>query len=77
MLNSSLYSEKQIGYLAVTLFLHEHHDLTSLVVNSIQKDLNSKNEVFNCLALHAIANLSSRQMAETLTPTVQALLLSP
>ncbi|KAF8274096.1 Adaptor protein complex AP-2 alpha subunit [Lactarius quietus] len=48
--------EKQIGYLAVTLLMHENSDFLRLVVNSIRKDLDENNEINNCLALHAIAN---------------------
>ncbi|KAJ0098323.1 hypothetical protein Patl1_22014 [Pistacia atlantica] len=34
---------KRTGYLAVTLFLNEDHDLIILIVNTIQKDLKSDN----------------------------------
>lgn len=77
LVSANKYSEKQIGYLAVTLFLHEQHDLLHLVVNSIRKDLNDNNELFNCLALHAIANVGSRAMAESLAVDVHRLLISP
>nr|KAJ3423279.1 hypothetical protein HK105_006656 [Polyrhizophydium stewartii] len=66
LLNSTKYSEKQIGYLATTLMLNETHELARLVVNSIHRDLDDHNEVFNCLALHAIANIGGREMSETL-----------
>ncbi|KAI8925861.1 adaptin N terminal region-domain-containing protein [Entophlyctis helioformis] len=66
LLNSTKYSEKQIGYLSVTLMLNETHELARLVVNSIRKDLDDHNEVFNCLALHAIANMGGREMSESL-----------
>ena len=39
LVSATKYSEKQIGYLAVTLFLHEKHELLHLVVNSIRKVL--------------------------------------
>lgn len=77
LISSTRYSEKQIGYLAVTLFLHEQHELLHLVVNSIRKDLTGHNELFNCLALHAIANVGSREMAEALSGDVHGLLISP
>ncbi|KAK6097766.1 hypothetical protein MT418_001858 [Batrachochytrium dendrobatidis] len=66
LLGSTKYSEKQIGYLAATLMLNETHELTRLVVNSIRRDLESHNEVFNCMALHAIANIGGREMSESL-----------
>ncbi|RXW22949.1 hypothetical protein EST38_g2917 [Candolleomyces aberdarensis] len=59
LISSTKYSEKQIGYLAVTLLMHENSDFLRLVVNSIRKDLESNNEIDNCLALHAIATLET------------------
>lgn len=61
----------------MTLFLHEQHELLHLVVNSIRKDLMDHNELFNCLALHAIANVGSREMGEALSGEVHRLLISP
>ncbi|KAI4593787.1 hypothetical protein KJ359_009069 [Pestalotiopsis sp. 9143b] len=77
LISANKYSEKQIGYLAVTLFLHEKHELLHLVVNSIRKDLLDHNELFNCLALHAIANVGGREMGEALSGDVHRLLISP
>ncbi|RHZ52849.1 hypothetical protein CDV55_101042 [Aspergillus turcosus] len=77
LISSNKYSEKQIGYLAVTLFLHEQHELLHLVVNSIRKDLLDHNELFNCLALHAVANVGGREMGEALSTDVHRLLISP
>ena len=54
------------GYLAVTLLMHENSDFLRLVVNSIRKDLDENNEINNCLALHAIANVGGTEMAEAL-----------
>ena len=61
----------------MTLFLHEEHELLHLVVNSIRKDLLDHNELFNCLALHAIANVGGREMGEALSGEVHRLLISP
>ncbi|SPO05679.1 related to alpha-adaptin C [Cephalotrichum gorgonifer] len=77
LISANKYSEKQIGYLAMTLFLHEKHELLHLVVNSIRKDLLDNNELFNCLALHAIANIGGREMGEALSGEVHRLLISP
>ncbi|KAH7321071.1 adaptin N terminal region-domain-containing protein [Stachybotrys elegans] len=77
LISAQKYSEKQIGYLAMTLFLHEKHELLHLVVNSIRKDLMENNELFNCLALHAIANVGGREMGESLSGEVHRLLISP
>jgi AP-2 complex subunit alpha len=77
LISASKFSEKQIGYLAVTLFFHEEHELLHLVVNSIRKDLLDHNELNNCLALHAIANIGGKSMAESLAAEVYRLLISP
>ncbi|KAF2086786.1 Adaptor protein complex AP-2 alpha subunit [Saccharata proteae CBS 121410] len=77
LISANKYSEKQIGYLAVTLFLHEEHELLHLVVNSIRKDLLDHNELNNCLALHAIANVGGKEMGEALSTDVHRLLISP
>ena len=78
LLTSPRYSEKQIGYLAVTLLLNERNDLINLVVNSIRRDLvDINNELWNCLALHAIANVGGREMGEALGADVYRLLISP
>lgn len=77
LISANKHSEKQIGYLALTLFLHEQHELLHLVVNSIRKDLEDHNELFNCLALNAIANVGGREMGEALSNEVHRLLISP
>src|SRR5258708_39206357 len=72
------YSHLQFkGYLAVTLLMHENSDFLRLVVNSIRKDLDENNEINNCLALHAIANVGGTEMAEALCEDVHRLLISP
>ena len=78
LLTSPRYSEKQIGYLAVTLLLNERNDLINLVVNSIRRDLvDVNNELWNCMALHAIANVGGQEMGEALGGDVYRLLISP
>ncbi|KAG4304849.1 hypothetical protein PORY_001902 [Pneumocystis oryctolagi] len=77
LISSDKYSEKQIGYLAMTLLLHENHDLIRLVINSIKRDLLDSNEYYNCLALHAIANIGSEEMGKILVSDVKQLLMSP
>jgi len=84
LISSQKYSEKQIvrtatkeegaadkqGYLALTLLMNEGSDMVRLVINSIGKDLEDHNEINNCLALHAIANLGGKEMAEALSASV-------
>lgn len=70
LITSSKYTEKQIGYVAVTLLLTETNDLVRLVINSIKKDLADIHEVNTCLALQAVANLGGREIAESLVADV-------
>ncbi|KAI9609295.1 hypothetical protein H4Q26_007245 [Puccinia striiformis f. sp. tritici PST-130] len=77
LISSPKYSEKQIGYLALTLLMHENSDLVRLVINSIRKDLDGHNEATNCLALQAIANIGGKEMSESLLHDVYSLLISP
>ncbi|ADV23640.1 AP-2 complex subunit alpha [Cryptococcus gattii E566] len=76
LISSQKYSEKQIGYLALTLLMHENSDLARLVINSLRKDLEDQNEVNNCLALHAIATLGGKEMAESLAESVYRSMIS-
>ena len=50
------YAEKQVGYLATSLLLHEGDDFLRLVINSVRSDLVGRNEAFQALALTFIAN---------------------
>ncbi|KAF5815696.1 putative adaptor protein complex AP-4, epsilon subunit [Helianthus annuus] len=59
---------KRTGYLAVTLFLNEDHDLIILIVNTIQKDLKSDNYLVVCAALNACCKLINE---ETIPAVVQ------
>ncbi|WRT68596.1 uncharacterized protein IL334_005574 [Kwoniella shivajii] len=76
LISSIKYSEKQIGYLACTLLMHENSDMVRLVINSFRKDLDDNNEIYNCLALHAIATLGGQEMAEALGENVYRSMIS-
>lgn len=56
--------------------MHESSDMVRLVINSIRKDLDDNNEINNCLALHAIANLGGKEMAEALSENVYRAMIS-
>ncbi|KAK4769165.1 hypothetical protein SAY86_027315 [Trapa natans] len=65
---------KRTGYLAVTLFLNEDHDLIILIVNTIQKDLKSDNYVVVCAALGAVCRLINEETIPAVLPQVVELL---
>eukprot|EP00051_Salpingoeca_urceolata_P028400 m.486657 g.486657 ORF g.486657 m.486657 type:complete len:1260 (-) comp24542_c0_seq1:51-3830(-) len=64
--------EKRVGYLAVSVLLHENHELILLLVNTIQRDLKSTNVVEICMALTAICRLINEDMIPALLPMVEA-----
>jgi AP-2 complex subunit alpha len=57
--------------------MNENSDLARLVINSIMKDLDDTNEINCCLALHAIANLGGKEMAEALGENVYRAMITP
>ena len=65
---------KKTGYLAVTLFLNEDHDLIILIVNTIQKDLRSDNFLVCCAALTAVCRLINEETIPAVLPQVVDLL---
>ena len=46
--------------------MSEGHELMQLVIQAIRHDLESRNPIFNTLAMQCIANIASREMAEQL-----------
>ncbi|VVT58270.1 uncharacterized protein SAPINGB_P006122 [Magnusiomyces paraingens] len=77
LISSNTYSEKQIGYLAVSVLLNENSDMLHLVINSIKKDLSSMNEYFTCLALNCIATVGGSTISDALADDIFKLLISP
>jgi AP-4 complex subunit epsilon-1 len=65
---------KKTGYLAVTLFLNEDHDLIILIINTIQKDLRSDNFLVCCAALTAVCRLINEETIPAVLPQVVDLL---
>ncbi|TKY70188.1 AP-4 complex subunit epsilon [Spatholobus suberectus] len=68
---------KRTGYLAVTLFLSDGHDLIILIVNTIQKDLASDNYLVVCAALNAVCRLINEETIPAVLPRVVDLLNHP
>uniref|UniRef100_A0A1D1YSH8 AP-4 complex subunit epsilon n=1 Tax=Anthurium amnicola TaxID=1678845 RepID=A0A1D1YSH8_9ARAE len=68
---------KRTGYLAVTLFLNEDHDLIILIVNTIQKDLRSDNYLVVCAALTAVCKLINEETIPAVLPQVVELVGHP
>ncbi|KAJ2888528.1 hypothetical protein IWW38_004920, partial [Coemansia aciculifera] len=77
LVNSSKYSEKQIGYLAISLLMEEDADYGRMVVAAMRRDIHDTNEFNVSLALNAVSNICTREIAEVLTPDIVVQLLSP
>lgn len=56
------------------LLLDERQEVLMLVTNSVKQDLNQRNQYIAGLALTALGNISSTDMARDLAPDVQRLL---
>nr|XP_046911245.1 LOW QUALITY PROTEIN: AP-2 complex subunit alpha-like [Dermatophagoides farinae] len=76
LLSSNKYSEKQIGYLFISVLMNANSDLMKLIIQSIKNDLNSRNPIHVNLALQCIANIGSREMAETFGNEIPRLLVT-
>jgi AP-2 complex subunit alpha len=55
--------------------LSESKEYSDAIISAIQRDITNSNEINCCLALHAIANIGSRQMVEQLSTDVHQLLV--
>ncbi|KAM4744220.1 AP-2 complex subunit alpha-2 isoform 2-T2 [Anableps anableps] len=76
LLSSNKYTEKQIGYLFISVLVNSNSDLIRLINNAIKNDLASRNPTFMNLALHCIANVGSREMAEAFASEIPRILVA-
>ena len=76
LLSSIKFQEKLIGYLSLSLLLNETHSMIPLLIQQLQNDLQSRNEYHQALALIAIGNIGGKEMAESVAPIVQKMLIS-
>nr|XP_033816944.1 AP-2 complex subunit alpha-1 isoform X2 [Geotrypetes seraphini] len=76
LLSSNKYTEKQIGYLFISVLVNSNSELIRLINNAIKNDLASRNPTFMCLSLHCIANVGSREMAEAFASEIPRILVA-
>jgi len=76
LLSSNKYTEKQIGYLFITVLISQNSDLINLINKSIKNDLCSRNPVHVSLAMQCIANIGSKDMAEAFANEIPKQLVS-
>uniref|UniRef100_A0A803TJ59 Adaptor related protein complex 2 subunit alpha 1 n=1 Tax=Anolis carolinensis TaxID=28377 RepID=A0A803TJ59_ANOCA len=64
------------GYLFISVLVNSNSELIRLINNAIKNDLASRNPTFMCLALHCIANVGSREMAEAFASEIPRILVA-
>ncbi|KAJ7390946.1 AP-2 complex subunit alpha-2 [Desmophyllum pertusum] len=77
LLSSNKYTEKQIGYLFISVLVSANSELIKLIIQSIKNDLSSRNPINVCLALQCIANIGNEEMVDAVGKEVPKLLVSP
>ena len=78
LLTSNVFSEKQIGYITLGVYLNGNEQLTALIIEHIRKEMNNvEDEPAQCLAISCAANIGGTEIAETLAPTIFQILNSP
>jgi Adaptin N terminal region len=75
LLSSTKFQEKAVGYMAVCLLLRPSDSMMTMAVNSMRNDLMGYLHFGKSLALAAIANIGGVDLALTLAPEVQNLLI--
>ena len=68
MINMGGYEDKRVGYLAMSLFLHESSDLLLLTVNSIKNDVVNPNPYIAGLAITFCGNCCCDPLARDVFP---------
>lgn len=75
LLSSTKFSEKAVGYMAVSLFMRPGDQLLTLVVNSIRNDLKSYSNYNQTVALAAVSNINGAELTEALAGEIEALVI--
>ncbi|KAI8889883.1 ARM repeat-containing protein [Backusella circina FSU 941] len=56
--------DRKVGYIACTLFLKNNHELSIMLINTLQRDLKSQNYLDQCAALNAICYIDHSEMVD-------------
>ncbi|BFU18075.1 AP-2 complex protein, putative [Entamoeba histolytica HM-1:IMSS-B] len=76
LLTSPKFSDKQVGYLAISILLYEEHEATRLVINTLRAELIDSNPLNQCCAFNVISCIGNKEMVETLGPDILNILFS-
>lgn len=74
LLASPNFIDKRLGYLATMLILDENQEVLTLLTNSLNNDLNHPNNFIVALALSALGNIASPELARDLYPDVEKII---
>lgn len=74
--SSNKFSEKNAGYLAISLWLADNPETLRLVENIINVDMRSGNEHIAALALNTVANIGGAAFADIFFTNISKMLLS-
>ncbi|CAM4780291.1 unnamed protein product [Rotaria magnacalcarata] len=76
LLSSNKYTEKQIGYLFISVIMNSSTEMKQLIIQNIRNDIQSRNPIFINLALQCVANIGDKEMATAFTQEIPRLLIS-
>jgi AP-2 complex subunit alpha len=76
LLSSNKYTEKQIGYLFISVIMNSSMEMKQLIIQNIRNDIQSRNPIFVNLALQCVANIGEKEMATAFTNDIPRLLVS-
>ena len=71
---SNNIAQKRVGYLASSLFFSPEHEFRFMLVNQIQRDLNSSNQLECCAALSAVCKIITPDMIPAVLADILKLL---
>lgn len=74
LLSSPRIYDKRIGYMAIMLIFDNNEDMLTLLTNSLDLDLKSADLFISSLALTALGNIASNELAKDLYPQVEKLM---
>lgn len=78
LLTSSLFSEKQVGYITLGVLLNGNYELITMLIQYFLKEIgNIEHEPSQCLAISAVANIGGTDIAESLSAKIVQVLSNP
>lgn len=70
IINRSSFLEKKIGYLTLSLFIHEKSEMLMMATNRLGLDFDSPHLFIKALALNCFASIADADMCRSLSPKV-------